>query len=153
MYIVAGNLEKYELNAIWCTYTTTIFSLSRVSFYNLFFYWFLISWVYFVIIYITLIVCLLIMFLDDIKVWFRGLVVFRCSWLLYMPGSVIVGFLIEYSLLVMYPSPNCWSFGYLNPITEESRNLVPRSTRCHGSPITIQQTIMCLWTAHFFFRI
>ena len=48
---------------------------------------------------------------------------------------------------------HCWSFEYLYPIPEEYRNWVPRSTSCPGSPITSQQTIMCLWIAHFFFRI
>ena len=47
----------------------------------------------------------------------------------------------------------CWSFEYLYPILEDSRNWVLRSTRCPGSPITSQQTIICLWTDHLFFRI
>ena len=48
---------------------------------------------------------------------------------------------------------DCWSFEYLYPIPEKSRNWVPKSTGCPGIPITSQQKNMCLWTAHFFFRI
>ena len=36
----------------------------------------------------------------------------------------------------------CWSFEYLNPIPEESRNWVPRSNMCPGNPITSQQAIV-----------
>ena len=54
-------------------------------------------------IYINLIACTLTKFLDDTEMWCHVLVVFISSWLLHGPGSIIVGILIDFSLVVMYP--------------------------------------------------
>ena len=37
----------------------------------------------------------------------------------------------------------CWSFKYLNPVPEESRNWVSISTRYPGSPIVIGNQVKC----------
>ena len=46
----------------------------------------------------------MITFLDDIDVWYHVLTVLRCYWILNSTESIIIGILIEFSLVVMHPN-------------------------------------------------
>ena len=66
--------------------------------------WVIDSTCLFFIISVTFLGCNLTMFLDGVEVWFYGPTVFRCSWLLRMPAIIIIGIIIEFSLVFVHSS-------------------------------------------------